>query len=40
MSGYVARKGIVDTTLKTANSGYSTRRLIDVSQDILKSEND
>ena len=35
MSGYVARKGIVDTTLKTANSGYSTRRLIDVSQDIL-----
>jgi len=35
MSGYGARKGIVDTALKTANSGYLTRRLIDVSQDIL-----
>jgi DNA-directed RNA polymerase subunit beta' len=30
MSGYGARKGIVDTALKTANSGYLTRRLIDV----------
>jgi DNA-directed RNA polymerase subunit beta' len=29
MSGYGARKGIVDTALKTANSGYLTRRLID-----------
>ena len=35
MSGYGARKGIVDTALKTANSGYLTRRLIDVAQDIL-----
>ena len=35
MSGYGARKGIVDTALKTANSGYLTRRLIDVGQDIL-----
>jgi hypothetical protein len=35
MSGYGARKGIVDTALKTANSGYLTRRLIDVSQDII-----
>nr|YP_010276989.1 RNA polymerase beta'' subunit [Thalassionema frauenfeldii]UHY40512.1 RNA polymerase beta'' subunit [Thalassionema frauenfeldii]UHY40899.1 RNA polymerase beta'' subunit [Thalassionema frauenfeldii] len=35
MSGYGARKGIVDTALKTANSGYLTRRLIDVAQDII-----
>src|SRR6476620_3703400 len=35
MSGYGARKGIIDTALKTANSGYLTRRLIDVGQDIL-----
>lgn len=35
ISGYGARKGIVDTALKTANSGYLTRRLIDVGQDIL-----
>jgi DNA-directed RNA polymerase beta'' subunit len=40
MSGYGARKGIVDTALKTANSGYLTRRLIDVSQDILIREKD
>ena len=40
MSGYGARKGIVDTALKTANSGYLTRRLIDVSQDILVREKD
>ena len=40
MSGYGARKGIVDTALKTANSGYLTRRLIDVAQDILIREND
>lgn len=35
MSGYGARKGIIDTALKTANSGYLTRRLIDVAQDII-----
>ena len=40
MSGYGARKGIVDTALKTANSGYLTRRLIDVSQDILIREKE
>ena len=40
MSGYGARKGIVDTALKTANSGYLTRRLIDVAQDILIREKD
>nr|WAK84836.1 RNA polymerase beta'' subunit [Amicula sp. isolate GU52X-4 cfCalB7] len=40
MSGYGARKGVVDTALKTANSGYLTRRLIDVGQDILIREKD
>lgn len=40
MSGYGARKGIVDTALKTANSGYLTRRLIDVGQDVLIREKD
>nr|YP_009308861.1 RNA polymerase b''-subunit [Toxarium undulatum]AOS86604.1 RNA polymerase b''-subunit [Toxarium undulatum] len=40
MSAYGARKGIVDTALKTANSGYLTRRLIDVAQDILIREKD
>ena len=40
MSGYGARKGIVDTALKTANSGYLTRRLIDVAQDIFIREKD
>ncbi len=40
ISSYGARKGIVDTALKTANSGYLTRRLIDVGQDILIREND
>src|SRR5210317_65264 len=40
MSCYGARKGIVDTALKTANSGYLTRRLIDIAQDILIREKD
>ena len=40
MSSYGARKGIVDTALKTANSGYLTRRLIDVAQDIIIREKD
>jgi len=40
MSGYGARKGIIDTALKTANSGYLTRRLIDVAQDIIIREKD
>ena len=35
ISSYGARKGIVDTALKTADSGYLTRRLVDVSQDII-----
>ena len=35
-----ARKGMTDTALKTANSGYLTRRLVDVSQDLVVSELD
>ncbi|MGX7589401.1 DNA-directed RNA polymerase subunit beta' [Candidatus Vidania fulgoroideorum] len=35
ISSYGARKGLSDTSLKTANSGYLTRRLIDVSQDLV-----
>lgn len=35
-----ARKGLADTALKTANSGYLTRRLVDVSQDFIVSEDD
>lgn len=40
ISAYGARKGIIDTALKTANSGYLTRRLIDVAQDIIIREKD
>ncbi|WFP15870.1 DNA-directed RNA polymerase subunit beta' [Citricoccus muralis] len=35
-----ARKGLADTALKTANSGYLTRRLVDVSQDVIIREED
>src|SRR5262249_30051040 len=35
-----ARKGLADTALKTADSGYLTRRLVDVAQDVIISEND
>ncbi|MCH9665406.1 MAG: DNA-directed RNA polymerase subunit beta' [Gammaproteobacteria bacterium] len=35
-----ARKGLADTALKTANSGYLTRRLVDVAQDFIVSEED
>ena len=35
MSAYGARKGVVDTALRTADSGYLTRRLIDVAQDVI-----
>lgn len=35
-----ARKGLTDTALKTANSGYLTRRLVDVAQDMVVSEQD
>ena len=35
ISSYGARKGLVDTALKTADSGYLTRRLVDVAQDVI-----
>jgi DNA-directed RNA polymerase subunit beta' len=38
ISSYGARKGLVDTALKTADSGYLTRRLVDVAQDIIVRE--
>ena len=40
ISTHGARKGLADTALKTANSGYLTRRLVDVAQDIIIHEND
>nr|YP_009675022.1 RNA polymerase beta'' subunit [Rhizochromulina marina]QDH81873.1 RNA polymerase beta'' subunit [Rhizochromulina marina] len=40
MSSYGARKGVVDTALKTADSGYLTRRLVDVAQDVIIREYD
>ena len=39
-STHGARKGLADTALKTANSGYLTRRLVDVSQDLVITEQD
>lgn len=40
ISTHGARKGLADTALKTANSGYLTRRLVDVSQDLVIIEDD
>jgi DNA-directed RNA polymerase subunit beta' len=40
ISTHGARKGLADTALKTANSGYLTRRLVDVTQDLVVTEND
>ncbi len=40
ISTHGARKGLTDTALRTADSGYLTRRLIDVSQDVIILEND
>ncbi|MCX7979279.1 MAG: DNA-directed RNA polymerase subunit beta', partial [Bdellovibrionaceae bacterium] len=40
ISTHGARKGLADTALKTANSGYLTRRLVDVAQDVVVSELD
>ncbi len=40
ISTHGARKGLADTALKTADSGYLTRRLVDVSQDVIISEDD
>jgi len=40
ISTHGARKGLADTALKTANSGYLTRRLVDISQDVIVREDD
>ena len=40
ISTHGARKGLADTALKTANSGYLTRRLVDVAQDCIITTND
>ena len=40
ISSHGARKGLADTALRTADSGYLTRRLVDVSQDIIIREED
>jgi DNA-directed RNA polymerase subunit beta' len=40
VSTHGARKGLADTALKTANSGYLTRRLVDVAQDVIITEDD
>ncbi len=40
ISTHGARKGLADTALKTADSGYLTRRLVDVAQDVIITEND
>lgn len=40
ISTHGARKGLADTALKTANSGYLTRRLVDIAQDVIVSEDD
>ena len=40
ISSHGARKGLADTALRTADSGYLTRRLVDVSQDVIVREDD
>ncbi|EMO30790.1 DNA-directed RNA polymerase subunit beta' [Leptospira santarosai] len=40
ISTHGARKGLADTALKTADAGYLTRRLVDISQDVIISEDD
>jgi DNA-directed RNA polymerase subunit beta' len=40
ISTHGARKGLADTALRTADAGYLTRRLVDVSQDVIINEND
>ena len=40
ISTHGARKGLADTALKTADSGYMTRKLVDVSQDVIIQEQD
>jgi DNA-directed RNA polymerase subunit beta' len=40
ISSHGARKGLADTALRTADSGYLTRRLVDVAQDVITREDD
>ncbi|MEI9894563.1 MAG: hypothetical protein WDN28_11925 [Chthoniobacter sp.] len=40
ISTHGARKGLADTALKTADSGYLTRKLVDASQDVIINEDD
>ena len=40
ISTHGARKGLADTALKTADSGYMTRKLVDVAQDVIITEED
>lgn len=40
ISTHGARKGLADTALKTADAGYLTRRLVDVAQDVIVTEED
>ena len=40
MSSHGARKGLADTALRTADSGYLTRRMVDISQDVIVTEDD
>ena len=40
ISTHGARKGLADTALKTADAGYLTRRLVDVAQDVIITEDD
>jgi DNA-directed RNA polymerase subunit beta' len=40
ISGRGARKGLTDTAIRTANAGYLTRRLVDISQDVIITESD
>ena len=40
ISTHGARKGLADTALKTADSGYLTRKLVDVAQDVIINEED
>ena len=40
ISSHGARKGLADTAMKTADAGYLTRRLVDVSHDVIITEED
>ena len=40
ISSHGSRKGLTDTALRTADSGYLTRRMVDISQDVIVTEDD